>query len=82
MRGLRSDQNNSVCFDFHLHIIINKSCTDDHGSRRSDITQGLLQRLPNRFGILLSGDEHPNAGDVFFCPMEALDGVDYLFEDD
>jgi len=38
-------------------ILINKSRPDDHGSRRSDITQRLFQRAPDRLGILPLGDE-------------------------
>ena len=64
-RGQRSDQNDSIGFNLYLHILINESHADDHSSRRSDITQRLLQRPPNRFGILLLCDEHPDPGDVF-----------------
>jgi len=80
-RLTRSRQNNSVSLNLHLHILVDKSCTDDHGSCRSDITQGFLQRPPNRLGILLLRDKHTNAGNVLLAALEVLDGVDDLLED-
>lgn len=69
-RGRWSKRNNSIRFNFHLHIFVDKSRADDHSSRWPDITQRLIQRAPDRLGILLFSDEHPNSGDVFLAAMQ------------
>ena len=81
-QSTRSRQNNSIGLNLHPHVLTDKSCTDDHGSCRPDITQRFLQRPPNCLGILLLRDEHTNACDIFFAALEVLDGVDDLLEDD
>src|ERR1700753_2162366 len=76
-----SYQNNGVRLNFHLHILIYKSRPDDHGSRRPDITQRLVQCFPNRLCIFLLSNKHPNTDHVFPATVQALYGVDDLFED-
>lgn len=67
----------------YVHILISKSRGDDHGRRRSDITQRRFQRSPNRLSILLLCIKHPNANtsDVFLVTLQAFDDVDDLSED-
>ena len=60
---------------FYVHILISKSRGDDHGRRRSDITQQHFQRSLNRLSILLLCVKHPNASYVFLVTPQAFDDL-------